>query len=69
MNKDLWTLLNTVKLVDVIVTTLLFISILVIVLTIHFHSGYCFNAVEENQNGIGKLEKKKEFRRHRNGFY
>lgn len=33
MNKDLWTLLNTVKLVDVIVTTLLFVSILVIVLT------------------------------------
>lgn len=33
MNKDLWTLLNTVKLVDVIVTTLLFVSLMVIVLT------------------------------------
>ena len=33
MNKDLWTLLNTVKLVDVIVTTLLFVSLLIIVIT------------------------------------
>lgn len=33
MNKDLWTLLNTVKLVDVIVTTLLFVSVLIILIT------------------------------------